>query len=89
MGTETEPRKPSRLGIIRCILKNSVTRSSKIELTCVCELNPSQFDLYVDFLVKMRLLEVSGKEEAEAFETTRKGEEFLRDCAWIERLLAG
>jgi len=80
------PRR-SRIGIMVCILGNSGPDSGMARLAQTCNLTPSQFSLYTDFLVKLGLLEVSMTEDGvEVLGATAKGEKFLREYKEIEGL---
>ena len=86
--TETKPRSTvhrSRIDIMACILENSNGCSTKTRLIDRCNLNPSNFDLYKNFLVETGLLNVSRRKDGvEIFETSEKCKEFLRDYAQIK-----
>ena len=76
------------MDIMACILENSRESSRKTRLIYKCNLSLSVFNLYKEFLAETGLLKVSRREDGvEIFETTEKGEEFLKDYQEIKRLL--
>jgi len=78
----------SRMDIIASILENCDEGSRKTRLIYRCNLSLSQFNLYKDYLVKVGLLKASKRQDnAEIFEITEKGKEFLKDYRKIKRSL--
>ena len=77
------------MDVISCILEKSDERANETRLLNMCSLNPSQLNLYKEFLIETGFLEVSGQEQrVDVLETTEKGREFLRDYARVRALLS-
>jgi len=78
----------SRFDIMACILENSNASSRKTRLIYKCNLSLSQFNFYRGYLLKAGFLKASKRKDgAEIFETTEKGEEFLKGYRKISRIL--
>jgi predicted transcriptional regulator len=71
-----------------CILQHSQRGSRKTRLIYKCNLAVSQFNVYADCLSDVGLLRKSSRENGvRIYETTEKGEKFLRDYGRISKIL--
>jgi len=77
------------MDIMACILHHSVGHSRKTNLIYKCNLGSNQFKAYLHLLLRTGLLkryeEKGGR--AESYETTEKGQAFLREYRKIKALL--
>ena len=78
----------SRVDIIACILKNSNATSRKTRLIYKCNLSLSQFNMYASCLIEGGLLKhYKAETGAEIYETSARGNSFLKDYGRIKKVL--